>query len=80
MSSGKICHLQLGILCILFLFIFYLRTIAQTVEEGHYVMGKQVEISNEFSGYFRISHDFERDEIPLKVRIGQIFENNFEFL
>nr|CAB3248272.1 GRB2-associated and regulator of MAPK protein-like [Phallusia mammillata] len=44
-----------------------LRTVAQTIEEGHYVMGKQIEISNEFIGSFRISSDYERDEAPLKM-------------
>ena len=40
---------------------------AQSVEEGHYVIGKQVGIPHEYSGYFRINNDYERDETTLKV-------------
>uniref|UniRef100_H2Z9Y9 CABIT domain-containing protein n=1 Tax=Ciona savignyi TaxID=51511 RepID=H2Z9Y9_CIOSA len=43
------------------------RTIAHTIEEGDYVMGKQLDISNEFSGSFKLSTDFGRNEVPLKT-------------
>jgi len=43
------------------------RLSAQTVEEGHYVMGKQLDIPSEFSGVFKICCDYEREEISLQV-------------
>ena len=46
----------------------FFRLSAQTVEEGHYVMGKQLDIPSEFSGVFKICCDYEREEIVLQVR------------
>ncbi|CAK8672078.1 unnamed protein product [Clavelina lepadiformis] len=43
-----------------------IRLVAQSVEEGHYVIGKQVGIPHEYSGHFRINNDYERDETTLK--------------
>ena len=30
-------------------------------------MGKQVEIPSEFSGLFKLSNDYDREDIPLQV-------------